>query len=185
MSVLLSLLCDPFFVVLVFFEVPHFQWQLQSGAWRAPELKSWVYKTLLCLGDTWTVLSSGKCSQSLHKPHTRSCGTPRVSHLPTNTQPIELEGAELEPAEEGEHRSQLPPGASSPEVFTLFSHTSTLKVPYCELGMSLAVTAVVSHGLPGAVCEGIPWHFSWTSWCRVRDVPDVSPKRHLRCQQPF
>lgn len=179
MSVLLPLLCDPFYAVLVFFENPHFQWQAKSGTWGAPELKTWVYKTLLCLGDTWTVLSSGECSQSLHKPHTCSCDTPRVSHLPTNTQLIELEGAELEPAEEGEHTSLISLGVSSPEVFTLFSHSSTLKVPYCELGMSLAMTAVVFHGLPGAVCEGIPWDFSWTSWCCVWDVLDVSDHQNV------
>lgn len=126
-------------------------------------------------------VSSGECSQSLHKTQTIS---------PPTLNPLNLKGQSWSQQRKESTGASPLLGALSPEVFTLFSHTSTFKescrrlsspmvVPYCELGMSLAMTAVVSHGLPGAVCEGIPWDFSWTSWCRVRDVPDVSDDQNL------
>lgn len=136
-------------------------------------------------------LSSGKCSQSLHKPKPAP-----VSHLEFLTSPPKLNPLNLQGQSWSQQRKESTGassllGASSPGVFTLFSHTSTFKescrrlspqapvvVPYCELGMSLAVTAVLSHGLPGAVCQGIPWDFSWTSWCRVWGVSDVSDDKN-------
>lgn len=147
-------------------------------------------------------LSSGKCSESLHKPQTWSCGTPWVSHLPIKTHPTELEGAELEPTEEGEHRSQLSAGCLVPRDFhIIFTYLHLLSrraagpsgppwlchtvswewallwrqwFPVDFPVLSVRGFPGIFHGFPGAMCEGIPRDFSWTSWCHVWDMSDVS-----------
>lgn len=188
MSLLLSLLCNPHFIILVFFEDPHFQWQPKSGTWGTPELKTWLYKTLLCPGDTWTVSPLASAPRASINPKPAP-----VAHLEFLTsppkQPIGLEGAELDPTEEGEHRSWLSAGCLVPTgfhiIFTYLHLQGKLQKakppgPHgCAIlwvGNEPCCDSSGSHGLPGAVCEGIPWDFSW---CRVWDVPDVSDDKNV------
>lgn len=125
MSLLLSLLCDPYFVILVFFEDPHFQWQTQSGTWEAPELKTRVYKTFLCLGDTWTVSPLASAPRASINPKPAP-----VAHLEFLTSPPKFSLLNLKGQSWSQQRKESTGassllGALSPEVFTLFSHTST------------------------------------------------------------
>lgn len=133
--------------------------------WGAPELKTWVYKTLLCLGDTWTVspLSSAPRASINPKPAP-------VAHLEFLTFPPKLSLLNLKGQSWSQHRKESTGassllGALSPEVFALLLHTSTFK------GKVQGPSPQVPHGRARLWAGDEPCchrsGFPQTSWCCV------------------